>query len=378
MNITGGVTFSGSMAIRDQFPIAVAANIAAQSLTTGAAMTSFNPFASVSGGVAPYVYSYTGTLPTGITQNTSTGVVSGTPTAGYSTATVTFRVADSAGIVAAVTSPVSFTATVPTYTVNYLVVAGGGSGGVLAGGGGGGGGLLSGSTTLSGGTSYTISVGGGAQYVGSGQGKNGFSSNITSPAPGFTTITTTGGGGGGATPIVNGALGGSGGGGGYPGGSGNFTGTPGQGFPGSPSPATTNVSGGGGGAGGAGSGNTGGPGYTWPFTGNTYAGGGSGGVAPSPGNPVSGGPGGGGSGGPASGNFPATPGTLGTGGGGGGGEYPNAGGPGVVILAVPTPNYPSVSAPGAVVTTPPAAPGYTVLTWNAPSVAVSSIYTFTA
>jgi hypothetical protein len=35
----------------------------------------------------------------------------------------------------------------------------------------------------------------------------------------------------------------------------------------------------------------------------------------------------------------------------------------VVILAVPTPAYPG-SAPGATVSTPPAAPGMTVLTYN--------------
>jgi hypothetical protein len=35
----------------------------------------------------------------------------------------------------------------------------------------------------------------------------------------------------------------------------------------------------------------------------------------------------------------------------------------VVILAVPTPNYPG-SAPGATVTTPPSAPGMTVLTYT--------------
>lgn len=39
------------------------------------------------------------------------------------------------------------------------------------------------------------------------------------------------------------------------------------------------------------------------------------------------------------------------------------GGSGIVIFAVPTPNYPG-SAPGATVTTPPAAPGRTVLTYT--------------
>jgi hypothetical protein len=42
-----------------------------------------------------------------------------------------------------------------------------------------------------------------------------------------------------------------------------------------------------------------------------------------------------------------------------------SGGPGVVILAVPTPSYPG-TAPGASVTNPPAAPGYTVLTYVGP------------
>jgi hypothetical protein len=48
-----------------------------------------------------------------------------------------------------------------------------------------------------------------------------------------------------------------------------------------------------------------------------------------------------------------------------------------VILAIPTPVYPG-TATGAVVTTPPAAPGYTVLTYNTPSPGTSQTYTFIA
>jgi hypothetical protein len=49
-----------------------------------------------------------------------------------------------------------------------------------------------------------------------------------------------------------------------------------------------------------------------------------------------------------------------------------------VIFAIPTSVYPSTIATGAVVTTPPAAPGYTVLTYNTPSPGTPATYTFTA
>jgi len=169
----------------------------------------------------------------------------------------------------------------------------------------------------------------------------------------------------------------------------------------------------------------GGVGYTWPITELTYAGGGggaaglfystagmptvpgptfptalgqfAGGNWPNPGPNsfgVGGAPGGGGLGARTGvkrcglaqyggGPFQGTPGTHGRGGGGGGSSAaptngvcsgPSApiaastsfvggsGGPGTVIFAIPTPNYPG-TAPGATVTTPPAAPGMTVLTY---------------
>ena len=259
------------------------------------------------------------------------------------------------------------------YTLQYLVVAGGGSGGNYAGGGGGAGGLTTGSTLVSVGTVYTITVGaGGAGVPGpinpSVSGNPGSTSSITSPS---FIVTTLGGGGGGGVPT--GRPGGSGGGGGGYNSTGG-TGIPGQGFPGG---NNSNSSGAGGGgatqAGGDGltptgaGGGKGGAGYTWIYTGNTYAGGGSGGFYPAT-IPTPGGVGGGGYG--AAANSPQSPaggaGTPGTGGGGGGvwdcAPTTGAGGGGVVILAVPTTSYPGGYAP--IASTPASAPGMTVLTYT--------------
>ncbi len=49
---------------------------------------------TVTGGTAPYAYSIVGTLPPGLTLNTSTGAVTGTPTA---SGTFTVRVTDAVG-----------------------------------------------------------------------------------------------------------------------------------------------------------------------------------------------------------------------------------------------------------------------------------------
>jgi hypothetical protein len=258
----------------------------------------------------------------------------------------------------------------------YLVVAGGG--GAISSGGGGAGGLLVGSTLLVAGTNYTITVGSGGSA-----GVSGSSSNIKQG--GTTIVSTTGGGfgGSGASGQV-GAPGGSGGGAGGPGppltptiiAAGSATNYPGptqQGYPGGT--AIAQSGGGGGGAGSSGSpgtnpgitidggrGGNGGNGITWPYTGTTYAGGGGGfGYT----GPVgTGGSGGGGNATPYTVSPDSgIPGTANRGGGGGAGNAGSSGGSGVVILAIPTPSYPG-SAPGATVTTPPAAPGKTVLTFN--------------
>jgi hypothetical protein len=85
-------------------------------------MASFSPL-TPSGGVAPYAYLITsGTLPAGLSLNTSTGAVTGTPSATYATANVVFAVQDANGVVASTTSNVNFTvaavSTVITATAN--------------------------------------------------------------------------------------------------------------------------------------------------------------------------------------------------------------------------------------------------------------------
>jgi hypothetical protein len=401
---------------------AVAGATTTVSANQNTAITSFNPFSSVTGGYTPYVYSVSsGTLPTGININSSTGLVSGTPTAIYATANVTFRVTDAQSNQASTTATVSFTVLSAGYTVQYLVVAGGGGGasgdksGYGMGGGGGAGGMLASSFTANPGTSYTINVGGGGAGatpttsppgVNSGSaGIPGFSSNIFQGAT--PVVTTTGGGGGGFSTTDGPGAGGPGGSGGSAGGGGGgirppgavggaggvATGSPGpgvtgpQGFPGgsgsaSPQPTPSNASGGGGGGGKGGAGTTavtptsqsgpGGAGAIWPFTGPTlYAGGGGGaGTTNAPQSAAgTGGSGIGGNGGAGPAGGAGFSGTNGTGSGGGGGAGTNTGGNGgygVIKLAIPNAVYPTVSAPGASVSTPPAAPGLTVLTYIVP------------
>ena len=274
------------------------------------------------------------------------------------------------------------------YTINYLVVAGGGGGGGSGGGtggGGGAGGLLSGTTTATPLTPYTVQVGaGGGGSPGSANqlGSPGFSSNIS--APGFTTVSAAGGGAaGGATApglTIDASPGGSGGGAtGNTGGNGqqavggagvNFPGPAQQGYPGGSTWQNTYAGAGGGGAGGAGVslapalvgsavGGNGGPGYTWPITGNTYAGGGGGGSSSGP-TGGTGGPGGGGNGyrygGPNIGpGIAAADGTINKGGGGGGGfvspSIGGAGGSGVVIIAYSSAPGAQIGSGGTVTTT---------------------------
>lgn len=101
-------------------PISATATTAAQNLTVGTAMTSFSPL-TPSGGATPYTYSYTGTLPTGLSFSTSTGAVTGTPTATYATASLVFSVKDANNVAASTTSTVSFTV-VPAASYNLAGV----------------------------------------------------------------------------------------------------------------------------------------------------------------------------------------------------------------------------------------------------------------
>jgi hypothetical protein len=232
-------------------------------------------------------------------------------------------------------------------SATYLVVAGGGGGGG-AGGGAGAGGLLTGTSSLTLGTTYTVTVGtGGSGGSGSSpqlNGSNGNNSIIS--GTGLTTITAIGGGGGGGPSDTSVPSGGSGGGASA---NGSVTtggaGTSGQGYAGGSNGGYTSTpypGGGGGGAGAVGAngsssgGGNGGVGVSNSITGTaTYYAGGGGGSSYTAG----GGTGGSGGGGNGSGGGTGSAGTNGLGGGGGGSAYPNngaAGGSGVVIISLPS------------------------------------------
>jgi hypothetical protein len=350
------------------------------------------------------------TLPAGTALDSSTGVFSGTINT-IGTGTYSFYI-DATNTIGSVTNRL-FTFAVG-YTVNYLIVAGGGGGSASgpygAGGGGGAGGLQAASLRLRSGVPYTITVGAGGtgglstQQAGT-SGNIGSISSIQSTSPlAPITVTSSGGGRSGSYVAPSGGPGGSGG-----GTAGSFSpiagtagpGTPGQGSPGGTSVAgTPGTIGGGSGGGGSGSGGSGGgptttgaggaggAGSTWPFTNTVYAGGGGGGgtcfIGSTP--PVGGvgGAGGAGGGGPGSNggtnagsaptpffNTPVTTnfGQVNRGGGAGGSGWfaygtSGNGGSGIVAIAVPTPQYSATYAGSNVaVTTPPAAPGQTVITW---------------
>jgi hypothetical protein len=320
-----------------------------------------------------------GSLPSGMTFNTSTGAITGSPAAVVSDTVYSFtiRATDNAGnntdrafsytvkapVVTSFTSVGATSFSVPSGldTVSVLVVAGGGGGGpgfpgYAAGGGGGAGGVIIHTTyPVSPGGSVPLNVGGGgAGNTGGGPSPGRGSSGSNSA---FGAMTAFGGGGGGTYPIGSvgsGTPGGSGGGGGgagegtVSGGTATQTsnnGGTGYGYPGGSHTGTgqsngSTSSGGGGGATSAGAngvansrGGSGGNGYTWPGNGSTYGGGGGGGggTAFGPlGSGGAGGPGGGGPGGAQTSDGSPTPGVSGTtntGGGGGGGSAGGSGGP---------------------------------------------------
>jgi hypothetical protein len=283
------------------------------------------------------------TLPSGVTLNSSTGVISGTlPNIATST-TYTFTINASDGL-NTIPRIFNITSNPRASEVEYLVVAGGGSGAGDYGGGGGAGGLKTGLLSVSALTSYSIAVGvGGSGSSGaSARGNNGTGST-------FASISTSGGGGGGAEGNWAGLNGGSGGGSGYS----NASATAGSGVSGEGnSGGTSSVAApyypaaGGGGAGSAGSspansstGGVGGLGVQSSITGSSlfYAAGGGGGSETT----GTGGVGGSsiGGNGASGGTNTGTSGAANTGSGGGGGRGDNgtggSGANGVVVIAYP-------------------------------------------
>ncbi len=317
-------------------------------------------------------YSITiGSLPSGLTLNTSTGAITGSTSAvgsdttstftiqvaqtgGGSSSTRQFKITLKAPATDTFTSSGTFAVPAGVTTVDVLVVGGGGGSAHHHAGGGGAGGLIyRPGFTVSPATSIPVTVGDGAPIPG-GAPKRGSDSV-------FSTLTAKGGGGGRTGGFDNGNMpGGSGSGGshnpsesrsggsatqpsqpgdsgnygfGNPGGGGNYNGNPGQGAQG----------GGGGGAGAAGNtGGTntcgnGGAGRQYAISGSNvyYSGGGAGGGHANDGS-GSGGVGGGGNHGPG-GSQPGQPGVANRGGGGGGssnmpGSQNPGGGSGIVIV----------------------------------------------
>jgi hypothetical protein len=277
---------------------------------------------------------------------------------------------------------------VPPYSVDFLVIAGGGSGGRYAGGGGGaggyrnsystetsgGGGSSETSLSLSPGTTYTITIGGGGSVPSPGQrGNDGTASSIS--GSGITTISSTGGGAGGGSggsPNAGGA-GGSGGGGGGNSGQPGGSGTANQGYDGGTGynvVAAASGGGGGGGAAGAGTngtsnGGNGGTSLASSITGSSVDRAGGGGASGK--DSGTHGPGGGGGAGVgASGGDTGGSGSDNTGSGGGGAHdgASGAGGSGVVILRMADADYSSTTTGSPTVNTNVGGSGETVLIFN--------------
>ena len=293
-----------------------------------------------------------GSFQTGLSLNTSTGAITGTPTGSAGSTTIVISATDSGGN--AVNRTFTQVIDPAGLVVEYLAVGGGGGGGSY-GGGGGAGGVITGTTPLDINTSYAIVIGSG--------GTKGIRGNNTAQTSGasstFNSLSAGGGGYGGSgesglkTTGANGsATNGSAGGGGYFAGGGTGSGTGGSGGAGVNS--TGYPSGGGGGAGGNGAsasgknGGNGGAGITSSISGSsvTYAGGGGGGA----GNDVGTGVGTSGTGGSSvggnGGRFGISHGSdgalnTGSGGGGAGGDALNFGNGGNGSSGVVTIRYQS-------------------------------------
>ena len=293
-------------------------------------------------------YSVTsGSLPTGLSLNSSTGAITGTPTV-EATSNFTITATDSENQTTSRSFSIQSTGPV---MIDLLLVAGGGPGGGTSygnggGGGGGAGGLLyygaetpktpNGSARSAvPGTTYTITIGaGGNGTVAGGTNTKGTNTTFIGGALSFTAF--AGGRGGGYAGSGGDLSGGSGG--------GEYTGTTGfvsgQGNPGGTGSGPDSYSGGGGGGAGAAGANAGngGVGLAYAISGSStyYAGGGAGDGRTTTGT---GGQGGGGDGSYANGAGHGGSGGENTGGGGGGmcdnmngGTRSGNGGSGVVIL----------------------------------------------
>ena len=315
-------------------------------------------------------------LPSGVTLNSSSGLISGTLPDISTSTTYTFTINASDGVN---TIPRTFSITSnPTPTsIELLLVAGGGGGGCDRAGGGGGGGLIYNSSYALSGKTFAITVGTGGSGATDDTQRGGNGTDSI-----FGSLTAVGGGGGGSENNKNGSSGGSGGGASYGNGATGGAATSGQGYRGGNGKDNGRAPGGGGGAGQQGTDgadNTrinGGNGLAYSITGTStyYAGGGGAGDNRDGAGTAIGGFGGLGGGGNGAQSYSSDPngypGTDGLGGGGGGGSTSNTGigakgGSGTVIIAYPDTFAALSSIPGTLTYDQPTRSGYRVYRFTA-------------
>lgn len=94
--------------------------IASTTLTVGTAATAFTPV-TASGGTTPYTYAVSPSLPAGLSFSTSTGQISGTPTAYSASATYTVTVTDSASATSSKTFDLAVNKA--AQTINFPAIA---------------------------------------------------------------------------------------------------------------------------------------------------------------------------------------------------------------------------------------------------------------
>ena len=87
---------------------AVATNSVSQNYEVGTTIVSFYPLVA-SGGAQPYTYTASTLLPSGLSLNSTTGLISGTPTTPTSSTNIGFTVTDSLGQTASTTVNITFT-----------------------------------------------------------------------------------------------------------------------------------------------------------------------------------------------------------------------------------------------------------------------------
>ena len=98
-SLTFGVSDSGNPAQNTSKSLSLVIAAATLAITTsslpaGQVGVAYSATLATSGGTKPYTWGLTGTLPAGLTFNTATGVISGTPTATSAGASLTFKVTD--------------------------------------------------------------------------------------------------------------------------------------------------------------------------------------------------------------------------------------------------------------------------------------------